>query len=509
MVVPRQIAASLVLVLSTSACISLQPKSVTKDEIARQSKLDYQAARADIEPITGALSLDEAIARALKYNLDRRTRMIEETIALNQFEVGKYDLLPKLVASAGYTSRSEDHVTRAQDSVTGTPSLANPYISSERRHAVYDLGLTWNLLDFGVSYYNAKQNADRLLIAVERRRKAMHLLVQDVRIAFWRAASAQKLSGDVRQAVALAEDALRDARAAEAERLQSPLDNLRYQRQLLENLRLLEAIEQELSSARIDLAHLVNAPVGTSLVVVEPEDTIGKRMLDAPIERMEELALIQNADLKEQYYGARIARDEARKTIAKLFPSLSFNYSIKHDTDSFLIHNTWNEAGAHLSYNLFTLLSAPSQKRLAEAGVALADQRRVAAQMALIAQVHLARLQFANAWQQYHRADAIWTVDDRINQHVTNRARAQAQSKLEQVANNTSAILSRLRRYQALAQAHAAASRLQATLGMEMNIGSVQDMSLSDITRAVAAELKSWEDGQLPDVAAQLSGVSR
>src|SRR5207245_2536615 len=137
-----------------------------------------------------------------------------------------YDLLPKLVASAGYTKRSEDLVSRAQDSVTGAPSLSNPFISSDREHTVYDLGLTWNLLDFGVSYYSAKQNADRVLIAVERRRKAMHVLIQDVRIAFWRAASAQKLSGEVKQAIVLAESALADARAAEAERLRSPLDSL-------------------------------------------------------------------------------------------------------------------------------------------------------------------------------------------------------------------------------------------------------------------------------------------
>ena len=34
-----------------------------------------------------------------------------------------------------------------------------------------DLGLSWNVLDFGVSYYQSKQNADRLLVAQERRRK--------------------------------------------------------------------------------------------------------------------------------------------------------------------------------------------------------------------------------------------------------------------------------------------------------------------------------------------------
>jgi outer membrane protein TolC len=479
--------------LMTSGCASLQPAALTNDEIARQSRADRETVRAEVAPLTGPLSLEEAIARALKYNLDRRTRLMEEAISLHQLDLSKYDLLPKLVASAGYANRSEDLVSRAEDSVTGAPSLANPFISSDREHTVYGLGLTWNLLDFGVSYYSAKQNADRVLIAAERRRKAMHVLVQDVRIAFWRAASAQKLSGDVKRAIALGEAALTDARAAEAERLRSPLDSLRYQRQLLENLRLLEAIDQELSTARVELAHLINASLMEDLVVVEPGETLSRSLLETPVEQMEEFAIAQNADLKEQFYNARIARDEARKTIAKLFPSLSFNYGMKRDTDSFLVNDRWNEAGIQLSYNLLGLLSIPSQRRFAEAGVTLADQRRMAMQMAVLAQVHLARLQFANAWQQYNRADAIWRVDDKINQNIANRERAQTQSKLDRVANNTTAILSLLRRYQSLAQAHAAASRLQATLGMELNIGSVQEMTLQELTAAVSAGFTHWQ----------------
>ena len=497
---PRKIAAVFAVAgLFTAGCVSIEPSALTAGEIATLSRTDRLAAGDGVEPLSGALALEEAIARALKYNLNRRTHMMEEALALNQLDVSRYDLLPKLVASAGYSNRSEDYVTRAKDSVTGEPSLANPFISSDSEHTLYDLGLTWSLLDFGLSYYTAKQNADRVLIAAERRRKAMHVLIQDVRIAFWRTASAQKLSGEVKHAIALAENALADSRTAEAERLRSPLDSLRYQRQLLENLRLLEAIDQELSTARVELAHLINAPFGVNLTVVEPVDTLGKRMLEVPVERMEELAIAQNADLREQFYGARIARDETRKVLVKLFPGLSFNYNARYDTDSFLVHNRWNEAGARLSYDLVNLFSAPSQQRFADAGVALADQRRVATQMAVLAQVHLARLQFANAWQQYARADAIWSVDDKISQHVTNRERLQSQSKLDRVANNTTAILSLLRRYQALAYAYAAASRLQATLGMELNIGSVQEMTLADLSATVGAALKDWQEGKLPD----------
>ena len=495
----RLLVSALVVAFGLTGCMSL-PAPFAPQDILEQSAKDRVTAQANVEPVQNAIPLEEAIARAMKYNLDRRTRMMEEALALKNFDVSQYDMLPKFMAQAGYAYRNKDLITYATDSVTGQPSLSNPYISSERKHHTEDLGLTWNLLDFGVSYFNAKQNGDRVLIAAERRRKAMHLLIQDVSSAFWRTVSAQKLNTQVRAAIVGAEQALADSRRSEAEKLRSPLDALKYQRQLLENLKLLEGVEQELASARIELANLINVPLVVDLKVVEPAETLATKVMTLPVDRLESVAIMQNADLREQYYNARIAAEEGKKVIARMFPNLSLNYAWKYDNDSYLVNQNWREAGAAISFNLFNLLSAPSQMQMADAGVALADQRRVAAQMALLAQMHVARLQFAFAVQQFNRADAMWRVDDRINGHTANREKAEAQGRLESVANNTAAILSLLRRYQALSQVHAASGKLQATLGMEPEIGSVRELSLPELTDAVRRSLKEWEDGKLPSV---------
>jgi outer membrane protein TolC len=484
--------------LALSACGTVQLQPLSRADIAVQAERDRQTARAGVEPISGALSMDEAIARALKYNLDRRTRLMEESLAFNQLDASTWDMLPRLMANAGYTSRNRDLITRSVDSVTGEPSLAHPFISSDRTHTASDLGLTWNMLDFGLSYITAKQQADRVLIASERRRKAMHTLIQDVRYAFWRTASAQRLRDDVRNAIALAEDALNDARKAEAERLRSPIDALRYQRQLLENLRLLESIEQELASGRIELANLINAPLGQDFTVQEPSDKVDAALLEVPVERMEQLAVEQNAELREHFYSARIAVEETHKTMLRLFPNVAFDYTAHYDTDRYLINNRWNDVGLHLSYNLFNILSAPSQKALADAGVKLADQRRVAAQMAVLTQVHLARLSYTIAYRQYLRADAIWQADAKISEHIRNKESAETQSKLEQVANSTTAILSLLRRYQSLSQLQGAGSKLQATIGLEPAIGSAADMPLDELTKKVGEALRNWNKEALP-----------
>jgi outer membrane protein TolC len=329
----------------------------------------------------------------------------------------------------------------------------------------------------------------------------MHVLVQDVRTAFWRTASAQRLHDQVAQAVALADDALKDSHKAETERLRSPIDALRYQRQLLANLSLLESIELELNSGRIELAQLINAPLDQEFQVAEPTDKVDTALLEMPVQRMEEVALAQNADIREQHYVSRIAAEETWRTMLKLFPNLSFNYALRHDTDSFLINKTWNDTGLQLSWNVFNLLSAPSQKKLADAGVKLADQRRIATQMAVLAKVHLSRLEYQSALQQYTRADEIWQADAQIAEHMKNRATVEAQGKLDEVSNDTVAILSLLRRYQALSQLQNANGKLQSTMGMEPAIGSVTDLSLEALTREVAASMQQWQQGLDPATA--------
>lgn len=486
--------------LSLTACAAIKPKPLSEDSLLEQGRADLATAQKDVEPIVGELSIDQAVARALKYNLDRRARMMEEALAFRQLDVSHYEMLPKLLAQAGYTSRDNDKITLSRNP---DGSINNNRVTSEERnHTLNSLGISWSLLDLGMGYHNTLQQADRVLVAMEKRRKAMHLLMQDTRTVFWRAYSAQSMRGAVQNTLKLAEEALADARQIETERLRNPVDALRYQRQVLENLRLLEAVDAELSSARIELATLINAPLHQTLELAPPSEEVTRLPLEIPIEIMEEAAIAQNPDIREQRYNARIARDETRKTLVRLFPNLSFNYGAYYDTDRYQLNNDWRAASIQLSFNLFNIFTGPTQMKLAEAGVDLADQRRVAAQMAVLAQVHLARQQYANALQQFERAYAIWQTDVRISEHIRNRQAAQAQSKLDVVANQTSTILSLLRRFQALSQLQAADARLQATLGIEPAIGSVLQSSLTDLSgeltrgRTVWSRLKSSASAQ-------------
>ncbi len=489
-----------------AGCASVQPVALSPQDMQAQQKKDTEAMRKDVEPITGPLTLDEAMARALKYNLERRSRMMEEALAMGQMDVSKFDMLPKIMAQAGYAYRDRTRFTYSSPYPIEDPDTSRgASTTSERNRSTQDLGLTWSMLDVGLGYYGSKQQADRFLIAGEKRRKAMHLLMQDVRTAYWRAASAQLLKADVLRIIATAEEALVDSRKVATERVRNPLEPLRYQRQLLENLRLLENINQELSSAQVDLASLINAPLNQPIQIAAGDlKNIEDQVSKVPVERLEEVALQNNPDLREQHYNARIAQEETRRTLLRMFPNLSFNYGTKYDTDRYLLSNNWNEAGVQLSFNLMNLFTAPTQMKLADAGVALADQRRVAAQAAVLAQVHLSRLQVINARSQYDRADAIYETDSQIAKVMRNRQMAAAQSKLDLVSTETASVLSLLRRYQALAQVQVAENRMLATLGLEPQIGSTHELPLQELTRQIAQAKAPWAQlAKAPQAAAK------
>lgn len=128
-------------VLALSACSTIVPAPLVAKDLLVSTQADQQAMRQDVQPITGPLTLDEALARALKYNLDRRAKMMEEALALNQLDVSHFDMLPKLMAQAGYATRNNDKISQSRDALTGQPSSGR-FISQDRSHNMAELGFT-------------------------------------------------------------------------------------------------------------------------------------------------------------------------------------------------------------------------------------------------------------------------------------------------------------------------------------------------------------------------------
>jgi hypothetical protein len=134
--------------MTVSACTIL-PKPVTPAEVHSRVTADQVKIYAGQEPIDKPLSFEEAVARALKYNLDYRLKLMESALASGQAELVTYDMLPSLLASAGYVSRNNYYVTDSENIYTGQTQLSDS-TSQEKNRRIASAALTWDLLDFGV-----------------------------------------------------------------------------------------------------------------------------------------------------------------------------------------------------------------------------------------------------------------------------------------------------------------------------------------------------------------------
>ena len=471
--------AGLCLILAGCA---VSPEPISNQQLQSIGKQDRARAEALVPPLNAPLTLEACVARALKYNLNHRVTLFEEALAAGQLEASMYDMMPSLLANAGYTWRSNDN-TRSSTTLAPLPSV-------ERSHRNADLTFYWSLLDFGLGYYNAKENSDRALIAVEKRRRAMNNLIRDVETAYWRAAAAQALKERVADVLAEAEDALARSRAILEAKLQPQKQALSYQRNLLENIRLLESVSEELSLAETELAGLIGGTPGAALPLQVPS-VLKASELQATVPLIEQLALLHNPDLRIKHYEARIAVLETQRALWELIPDLSFSYSLNYDDDSYLVNNRWRSAGLSVGNNLLNFLWAPERQALANKGVELAELRRMALQMTMLTQIHLALQQFQHSDRQFRRAREVYEVDTQLARQTALFADQEMASDLDRISTQVTAILSEVRLYHALAKVKEAEIQIQSTVGVEPNIASLDQLGLEELETYLMAELRS------------------
>lgn len=482
------------MVLMLSGCL-ITPEALTIVELKTSAVEDRNVMFGKVEKLSGPLSLPEAMARAFKHNLDHKEKAMQQALSLRQTDLDEFTLLPTATATAAWTHRDQHAATRSQD-VDGAPPTGAFSYSADRSNQTRDFTLSWNILDFGVSYYTAKQNGDRELIAEERRRKILHSLAKEVHTKFWRVAAAQKLSARLKTTIERSEMAFKDAQKVEREKLRAPEEALTYQKRLIENVRQLEEINQQLSTAKIELAALVNLQPGQDFEIVLPQGTDLKLpKWSASLKDMEDMAFQNNPDLRERHYLNRIAVNDTRKALVALLPGIDISGGRNYDSNTYQDINRWYDWSTSVSWNLMNIVKFPIQEQYSKANEQMFDAQRLTLRMAVMAQVHVADRQFHNTLRQYKQADRLFRIEERLADIVTKRQATSAESQLELVAQETSAISSELRRYQAYAEVISAMGQIHSTLGIEVVPKNLESAEINALAAALSGTIDSWMDG--------------
>ncbi|MBF0185850.1 MAG: TolC family protein [Magnetococcales bacterium] len=476
------------------------PEPITQQERLQRMAQDRLAVYKDVEPITRPLTLADAMARAIRYNLDHKLKRMEEALAFGQSAMAEKELLPRLTMQAGYSSRNRPAGASSRSLLTGVQSL-EASTSAERESLDADLSVAWNVLDFGLNTLRAQQQADRYLISQERRRKVIHDILQEVRHSFWRALAAQRLLPEIQTFLNEAQQALADSQLAEINLLQPPSQALEYQLGLLETIYQITTLQRDLSVAQTQLSALINHDLNQSFTLEAPEKGMdGLPRLPEDVQQLEELALLFRPELREEDYLTRIDQTEARASLLQLFPGMNLEGGYHLSTNAFLYHQNWLQGSLQLAWNLVNLIKAPTALAMADAKAEIAKGRRLSMGMAVLTQLHVAKIRYDQTVAEYRIIEQMSQAAQRLHQHASHAANApaalQTRSDLDRIQSKARSIYRRMQKELAYAELHNAAGRLSLSVGIDPlpEKGAGEAASLSALSQAIQESLQKWPE---------------
>ncbi len=453
----------------------------------------------DQEPLTEPLTLSMAIARALRYNYDNRMAMMESVLQDKQTQLATLQMMPKLVASAGYSFRDNDMASFSVP-VDSQGDLGAFTISQDREKNFADLTLSWNILDLGTSYFQARQQADRFLIAQERQRRVINNIIRQVCDAFYRATMAERLMPRVKTTLADARQALAMNEQIEKERLKPLVQVLQYRKDILAIIDRLNQLNHHLKLAKTGLAALINLPSSQSYSVRFQDNPL----FDTPpkihhtIAELEDLGLYFRHDIREKVYTKRIDRFEKIKQTINLFPGLSLSSSANYDSNSFLMNTNWAEMGVQTSLKLFDLLRAPQLLDVAEARLVVDETSRLALTVAVLVQINIAHQKYTQSLESYEITTQLMSVENRLQKAIIDAVNLKAESSMNAIRQTATTIMATMNRDMAYANTLTAFFDLYATLGIDFYTGPVDTIKLSDLDKRIQNGLKILKKGAFP-----------
>ena len=469
--------------LMLTGCMVL-PSPVTKDEIRGRISQDLSAMLANQEPIEQPVDLYDAIARALRYNLDAKVKAMQQALAHQQLNIAHYSLLPQLAANAGFDGRNNFSGGGAQSLLDGRPVL-EPFTSMDKNVFSGNLSLSWDVLDFGLSYIRAQQAGDNMLIAEEEKRRIAVRLLQDVRNAYWRAVSSERLLPQVQQLDEMVHKTLAQTQLIFDRKLQAPLTPLNYRRDMLNIQREVQKLMRELSTAKMQLASLMGLPPGVHFEVRQPVRQAAPPLVNLDAESLERQALLFRPELRAIDYQKRINVKETKATLLELFPSMKLQFGGYYNSNSFFLYQNWLNYAAQVSWNLMGVFRVPAKYKAIEAHRSVLDAQSLALTMTILTEVHVGAAQFLLAKDELGNARQYRETQQAIADHTRSLWLTNSTSDLVLLREKVNQILAEVRLDVAQAGVETAYATIRAAIGEEAVPPSGSDQSLSGLAESL------------------------
>ena len=479
--------------LAISGC-AIKPSPLTDDQFSQIGNDNFKRVTLGQEALSGPISLYEAMARALKYNLDYRIDVMQAALRNSETAYATSLMLPQAVANAGYTARDSYVQSTSLDIPTGIEVgpgggyYAPNLVSQDKDYNDGDVTFSWNILDFALSYVRARQAADTYLIAIETKRKSVQHIIEDTRTAYWRAVSCERLTRKLAKIERRVKNAILNARSTVSSGAESPLTALTYERELVKIRQTAENIQHELSLARAQLAALIDIAPGTGFTLADENISTPEVILGMSAEEMVAEAVFNRPEIREVAYQYRINEAEVVAAWLEILPGLKVYGADAFNDNHFLLHNNWASWGVAASENLLKVVQLPAKRAAIDAQGEVLKQKALAVTMIVMTQVHVSRIRYR------HYLEELATSKDYLKAQAELVRQLRAQASADMIGEQTlireemNELVGEVQRDIAHGNVQNAASNLLVSMGLDVQ---ARDVDLALDVRSLSSHLRS------------------
>ncbi len=440
------------------------PASYTDWDRAIRVDVDMQTMYASsARKIEKPIDMYMAMALALKYNYTRRLVSYQQSLV----EVGRSpsNRLPEIFSSAGYVN-TDNH--SAMDS---------------------ELKLAWNILDVGTVYYQTQDPQYKAGVAFEQSRKVIHNLLQETRVLYWKALTAQKIMptvDDMIEYMTLEVDEL-NARSQELSRKGRSLTmpDLIKKRKYMEAVKTLSSLKRDMETSEVRLASLMGFHPSTEYRLVGKEyGNFELPEIKSSLSEMEWIALTNRPELRVRDMVTNIEEIKAS------FREFKDPGQAKYKNDPAYYNRKWAKRAKQIGMSAFENIGNPTENELE----ALRRQRM---STLILTQVYVSWARYMSAIEDYQISHELANVSEDIAEDTTLQdGRRAEQSQLE----SARAIEDEVKAMLAYVDLQDALGNLYSALGMDAIPYYMLNEKPSKIAVYLRGVLEKWRKGEfLPD----------
>ena len=414
------------------------------------------------------LSIDEVRNRTLAHNSEfaRAQNQLVETVRKAGTR-GK-DFLPQAYANSygSWRSNASASVGKKVDDTSGTMP-EDFYTAQDQAAARSNLTTSWDLLEIGLSGFKANRRAINAYSQSEQNQYLCNKMMVDVENAYWRAVAfeqAEKKSAWLKSRVSYA---LNLSQQRADQNPNTKLQELMFQRELIDINRWYQSLYRSLLSAKPELARLMNVPAGTEfdLESTRLPSNLGDLGKKGPLDLVK-TAYQNRPEIRQALYQTDVTKLRNEEDLWRHLPAMRFFLGANHSTNSFVLNQDFASAGLNLSWDLLRLGQIGETKRNGK--IALAEQQK---QTEILASAVMAQVMIAR--EQMHKLDydltLAWkalSIQGEITADLDADVKSGKKPETFLVKEELMRELSFIREQMSRAELHTAKARLQQSIGI-------------------------------------------